>query len=276
MFRTRAALGSSGRLTIAVLVVLAASVAPPATAAGGPTRLFTGDYSTGDFSQWPGVQTAAYNGPGAAYKPDYSAAIVADPVKGHAARFELRAGDRPQFGGGERTEVQSTPNVSGGSEGDVRWYAFSTKFDSSFPTDHADLGWELTNQWHADADGSPPVGWYVDQRNGFWSLVVHRQSAPGDYLETLPIFDVPLDPGTWHDVKMQVRWSASDSVGSIALWLNGVRQVFKNGTDTYNVRTLVPGTNTVYYKEGIYRQPTAPTDIVYHAGFRSATSEAGL
>jgi hypothetical protein len=282
----RVASASASRMTIAVVVAVATSVAPPATAApvapgeqpppAAATRLFTGDYSTGGFQQWPGVQTKAYNGPGTDYPPDYSASIVSDPVKGNAARFEVRSGDRPEFGGGERAEVQSTPDETGGVEGDVRWYAFSTKFDPSFSRNHADLGWGLTNQWHADAPGSPPVGWYVDQRNGFWSLVVHKQARAQDYEQTVSIFDVPLAPGTWHDVKMQVRWSSSDADGWIRLWLNGVRQTFSNGTDTFNVRTMVPGTSTVYYKEGIYREATAPTDIVYHSGFRSATSEAGL
>ncbi|MDT5076193.1 MAG: hypothetical protein QOJ80_830 [Mycobacterium sp.] len=249
---------------------------PPEPADASPARLFTGDYSTGDFTQWPGVQTAAYNGPGTDYVPDYSASVVPDPVKGNVARFELRSGDRPEFGGGERAEVQSTPEATGGFEGRTVWYAFSTKFDPSFPLNHADLGWGLTNQWHSDADGSPPVGWYVDQRNGYWSLVVHKQDKPGDYTQTFSIVDVPIDPGAWHDVKMQIRWSASDREGWIRLWLNGVRQKFADGADTFEVRTMVPGTTNVYYKEGIYRQPEAQTDVVFHTGFRSATAEAGL
>ncbi len=49
---------------------------------------------------------------------------------------------------------------------------------------------------------------------------------------------------------MQVHFSTSDTTGWIRLWLGGVRQTFLNGADTYFVRTLVPGTTTVYYKEG--------------------------
>jgi hypothetical protein len=103
----------------------------------------------------------------------------------------------------------------------------------------------LTNQWHQDVDaGSPPVGWYVDQRNGYWSLTIQKQSSPGVYVQNLSIFDTPL--GTdWHDVKMQIRWSASDTVRFVRLWLNGVRRTFVNGSETYYVRTLIPGTNTV-------------------------------
>ncbi len=75
---------------------------------------------------------------------------------------------------------------------------------------------------------------------------------------------------------MQVRWSESDTVGSIKLWLNGVPQKFADGSYTYVGRTLIPGTSAFYYKEGMYRAPMAPTDIVYHTGFGSADSEAAL
>jgi hypothetical protein len=163
------------------------------------------------------VQNKGFNGQGSGYVPTYSASVIQDPVKGNVGRFEVRAGDVPPFGGGERSEVQSGTNT-GGTEGQVRWYAFSTKFDPTFPQNHADLGWALTNQWHADSNtGSPPVGWYVDVKNGYWSLVIHQQSSPGAYLKTFSIVDVPLAVGTWHDVKMQIKWSKSDTVGSIKL-----------------------------------------------------------
>ena len=135
----------------------------------------------------------------------------------------------------------------------------------------------MTNQWHASsATGSPPLGWYVDQKNGYWSLVVNKQSSPGVYLATTnPIFNVPLGTN-WHDVKMQINWSTSDTEGWIRLWLNGIRQTFVDGTDTYFIHTLVPGAASVYYKEGYSRQAMKPTGIIYHTGFRAATDEAGL
>jgi hypothetical protein len=253
------------------------TTAPTTTPPPNPAaRLFNGDYSTGNFRQWPVVQTKNYNSSGTNYVPTYSASIVQDPAKGNVARFEVRSGDVPPFGGGERAEVQAG-DETGGTEGQTRWYAFSTKFDPTFPQNHADLGWGLTNQWHANASGgSPPVGWYLDAKNGHWSLVINRQSAPGTYLNSFSIIDVPLKVGTWHDVKMQVTWSRSDTAGAIKLWLNGVPQTFTNGSTTYNVRTLIPGATSVYYKEGIYREAMAPTAIVYHAGFRAASAESGL
>ena len=75
---------------------------------------------------------------------------------------------------------------------------------------------------------------------------------------------------------MQIRWSTSDDVGSVSLWLEGKRQTFVNGSDTFNVRTLISGTGTVYYKEGYYRTPMKPTGIVFHAEFRCSTDGAPL
>jgi hypothetical protein len=239
------------------------------------TRLFTGDYATGDFSQWLYVQNKDYNGDSAGYRNwGYPASIVTDSGRGHVARYELRSGDL--VGDTERSEVEGEEATTGGAEGQIRWYQFSTKFDATFPQNHASLGWGVTNQWHSHGSNfSPPIEWVVNQLNGHWSLMIDKQSSPGAYLEVFSIFDVPLGTA-WHDVKMQISWSESDSAGWVRLWHNGVRQTFIGGGDTYFVRTLVPGDPTVYYKEGYYRQPMAPTGIVYHTGFRCADSEDAL
>ena len=273
MFRLRPALAS-----VAAIVVAAAVVNVPVKQVKAEDGVWTGDYSTGDFSQWPSVQNRRYNGPGVDYVPSYSATVVDDSAKGKAARFEVRSGDVPDFGGGERSDVGSDENNTGGTEGQTRWYQFSTKFDPTFPQNHADLGWGATNEWHPDTSvGSAAFSWEVGMKNGYWSLTIQEQSSPGVYLQTYSIFDTPLNVGQWHDVKMQVHWSTSETTGWIRLWLNGIRQTFLNGTDTYFLSTLVPGTTTTYYKEGYYRENgIKPTGIVYHTGFRCAADEAAL
>lgn len=274
MFRLRTALQSVAITTLTVVVGCASGCAVSNVKA---QPMFIGDYSTGNFSQWPSVQNRSYNGPGAGYVPTYSALVVDDPVKGKAARFEVRAGDWPGFAGGERSDVGSNPGDTGGNEGQMRWYEFSTMFDPSFPQNHADLGWGVTNGWHPDSStGSAGFEWSVGTRNGFWSLIVDQQTSPGAYVGQYTIFETPLDVGHWHDVKMQVNWSTGATTGWIRLWLNGVRQTFFDGSDTEFLSTLVPGTATCYYKEGYYRQATQPTGIVYHAGFRAAADEAQL
>ncbi|MGP4056540.1 polysaccharide lyase [Mycobacterium sp. 4D054] len=270
------------RNTLTLMAVIAVAMAAGCVSGialphGKAQPMFVGDYSTGDFSQWPSVQNRDYNGPGARYVPSYPATVVNDPVKGKAARFEVRSGDWSGFAAGERSDVGSSASDTGGREGQVRWYAFSTMFDPSFPKNHADLGWGVTNGWHPNSSrGSAGFEWSVGTRNGYWSLDVEEQSRPGVYQGSHTVFETPLNVGTWHDVKMQVNWSTDPSRGWIRLWLNGARQTFFDGSDTYFLSTLVPGTTTCYYKEGYYREGAQPTGIVYHTGFRAAGEEGAL
>jgi hypothetical protein len=150
-------------------------------------------------------------------------------------------------------------------------------FDPSFPQNHADLGWGVTNGWHPDSStGSAGFEWSVGSRNGFWSLGVDEQTSPGHYVRDYTIFETPLAVGTWHDVMMQINWSTDPRVGWIRVWHNGTPVTFADGSTTYHLSTLVPGTTTCYYKEGYYRQGAKVTGIVYHAGFRAASDESGL
>ncbi len=265
---------------------------PPPPPAGNPA--FLGDYTTtGNFSQWYSIECVDFGsryGPGtvgdtggagfdtwrAANPTEYQATIVTDPVVGPVARFEVRSGDTP-FLGTERSEAGSHYSQTGTDISYNMWYKFSTKFDATFPQNFPSLGWGLTNQWHATEGAlSPPLAWYLDQIAGQWSLVINKQVVNA-YVAIIPIFHVALGTA-WHDIKMQINWSPDDTLGYVRLWHNGVRQTFLDGSQTYNVRTLVPGTanNRIYYKEGMYSQSMSPTRIVYHHGFSCAALEADL
>ena len=94
---------------------------------------------------------------------------------------------------GRRWEPTS---ITGGTEGQTRWYEFSTKFDPTFPQNHADLGWGVTNGWHPDSGtGSGPFQWSVGTKNGYWSLIIQKQSSPGVYLANL--LDLRHAPECW-------------------------------------------------------------------------------
>ena len=249
-----------------------------------PTKvLFVGDYSTNNFSQWDTVQNKLWNSSGAGYDalpPGYPAQVSTDTTYGHAARFEVRDGDVPNFGGGERSEVQGETAETGGEEGDLRWYEWATKFDATWPNNHASLGWGLVNQWHDNGTGLSPVGWYVDQVNDKWSLLINKQSSPTVFVAGAPfsIIDLPLKRGVWQHISMRILWSTSDGTGSVKAWLDGNPLTFTNGSTTFNVRTLVPGSgSSVYYKQGYYRNASMTvTGIVSHTAFRACTDATGL
>ena len=113
------------------------------------TRIFTGDYSTGDFRQWDRIMTVhvpigrpanplSY---GKNFPPRkfYSAQVISeDKDAGYIARHELRQNDTPWWGGDARSEVVAAATIA--PVGSTMWYAMSFKFDRTFPTNHTDLG----------------------------------------------------------------------------------------------------------------------------------------
>lgn len=258
--------------------------------------MFIGDYLTGDLSQWDSVQNVDYNSTGVGYQPKlhtnadgqtyYPIQVVDDAVYGKAARFEVHGGDYPGFVSGDRSEVGDNGQHDQTGEGVTRWYRFAFKLDPTFPADHTYPNWCVLNQWHMTTNGSPPFGFSCGEA-GYITLVVAPQSSPMNFLSNNgAIWKTPYANGTWHEFKMCVTFSADDKIGQIQLWHNGVRQTFIGdngygsgiGTDTYHVRTLVPGAGgSTFYKEGYYRAQniTAP-GVVYHARMRAAATEDGL
>lgn len=264
-------------------------------------RIFTGDYSTGDLSQWDAVQniTSGTDGdPGSMSWAQYRDVYGTYPVTlvqedgdcGYAARFEIKEGDtatqneRSEVGGGS-----SVINVT-------RWEAFSIKFDETYPldvseyTNNIDTGWVVTNQW-PDGWG---LGWVLSPFHvdgitppGMWSL-----NYFGGVDRNLRLLDVPMNRGEWIDVKMHIGWYDSDA-GFVKVWINGERQTLRYGSwaaprlvapalnpsDTFSGQMVWNNSSGYfYYKEGLYRDKDAgyPDGIVYHANYRTSTDEAGL
>ena len=218
------------------------------------TELLRADYETGDLSQWGAFQRVAAD----------RIQVVASPVRQgkYAARFEVRNGDNP-IGYGDRAEVQ---RGTGESEGEQRWYAWSTMLASDFPRTNA---WQVISQWHANADGSPPLAFFAEGDSIV--LQAHRFSGPGAEIDIKDIWTGPMRRGQWQDIQLHVKWSGSDSVGFVELWIDGVQQRFDDGTTKRFIRTLTPGVGA-YFKQGLYRQSgIAGTGVVYHDGFRMST-----
>lgn len=262
------------------------------------TRLFTGDYATGDFSQWTRLANKSYavNGVYHPARGAYPAAITTDdPECGYCARFEVRDGDVPVGGGSDRSEVFGDDSVYAAA-GTTRWYALSVKFDPTFPTNRSSLSWGSIAQWKGASVspyveyGSPVLnfGWSLidapGYRSGYWYLVWNPQSEPGVGVNAYarPIVEIPLDLGQWHDIKMRVYWMKNDT-GTIQIWRNGEQLSFDStyggGGTTFTGQTVCGGTGPagVTFHQGIYRDSAiTQTEIVYLRGFRMADSEASL
>lgn len=244
---------------------------------------FNGDYSTGDFSQWEIVQNTYHNDPPP--PPDnYAIQITTTDVPvgaTYAATFELRDGDTAA-GSNERTEVQGAYPESSGPVDSERWYIWRTKFDPVFPDDHASQGWGLVMQWHDLSNGSPPIGFYVDDADGEWCLRVQEQSSPGVFVDSHVLWSHPLDKGVWQEIKLHVYWSTDSDVGFVELWHDGVRQAFSGGpyvgAETTFIQTFTPGGGAgTYAKQGLYRDVNVTgTAIIHHQGYQASVTEEGL
>jgi hypothetical protein len=266
------------------------------------TRIFTGDYSTGDFSQWDEVANHVYHGPAYMYPGAYPARIISeDKDCGYIARFEVRDGDDPGDGGGARSES------FGGAQTDIPvgetcYYAWSTKFDPSFQTDHGEPGnggWGVITQWQTMPGGIGPVlgmGWRTPSpmgdvpgfepgtTNGYFYLMQDKKEFSGDYsFLTNGLLKIPLSLGNWHDFKMEIKFETDDT-GTVRVWHNGALQTllcssqFDDTPSTvFTGQTLCGGGTAARMQQGYYRDHLmTQTGILYHTGFRMADSESSL
>ena len=220
----------------------------------GSRVVFTGDYETGNFGQWGNCQSVIQNGSCGRYPGNhYSLRLVSDGGQRqgkYAARFEIRNGDVPNFGGGERTEVASS-GAAGAKEGDERWFEWSMKFEDGFP---ATTGWGLiVMQWHDASNSSPPLALHITGGGGIQiggDGVPHQKKTLG-----------PIRRG-WVDYVLHVKFSRSAATGFVEGWENGVKTVAR-----YNRATMRVGDN--YLKMGLYRDSSnSSTQIVYQDGLR--------
>lgn len=238
-------------LAFAVAVALAASAQIPPAPAAVVQRL---NYETGNWIQWTGVQAL----PG-------RAAIVRSPVRQgrFAARFVVHPGDDPINSSGERSEVYA---LTGEHEGVNSWWAWSTYFPQDFRPNPGT--WNVFTQWHHTGPVcSPPVNFIVDGSARPQRLLLQLRGGWVDPVTCQAQFDRRFRIGTlrrgrWYDFRFHVRWSANPARGLVALWVNG-RRVFRRA----GIPTLYPG-QTVYVKQGFYRNDSGFSTAIYHDGLR--------
>jgi hypothetical protein len=230
-------------LIAVVLTAVLLSVATPTSAATtaavavGSRVVFVGDFETGDFSQWTQCQNRRFSG---RCKSDHVEFYGMRVVGGtavhqghHAARFELRNGDKPKWSEGERAEV-ARYNKGMVREGDERWYQFSLRFSRTFPV--VTGRYLVVMQWHGDNNRPPPMSLSV-QGNGRLVLAGNSVGAP-----TKVIGDIAR--GQWVDYVVHVKFSRTR--GWAEVWRNGIKTV------PLHVRANMDSA-TNYLKTGLYR-----------------------
>jgi hypothetical protein len=227
-----------------------ASAAAPA----GGWVVFVGDFEFGDFGQWTQCQNRVYSGP----CKDMAVEFYGMQVLGgnarqgqYAARFELRDGDHPEWGGGERAEV-ARYGSGRVHEGDERWYEFSLMFDPSFPVQTSKS--VMVMQWHGADDLPPPLGLEVQ---GEGQLVLSSLFPEGP---SMVIGDIAR--GQWVDYVVHAKFSKASETGWVEVYRNGVLTVPRHARANMN-------SDADYLKMGLYRntQETS-TAVMWADGMR--------
>ena len=208
--------------------------------------LWRGDYETGDLSQWDKVD-------GLASRLTVESSVVHQGSK--ALRVELHQGDVSSSG--TRNEVVLSDPAHFESEGNDRWYAWSTLFPADYPSNDT---WQVFTQWHhTGCCGSPPVEFSV--------IGEHIQLEHDGSAEVL--WTAPLVRGVWHDFVVHVFWSSTD--GYVELYYDGAKVLGKT-----SVQTLYPG-EQAYLKQGLYwNAAITSVGVLYHDGMVTGTTLADV
>jgi len=217
----------------------------------GVTEVFNGNFDNG----WDGyinIQNSAANtDPGSFCQYQ---ACVQDGGPGHptAARFELRPGDVPDFGGDERSEVRAD-SAADVSEGDERWYEFSMMFPQDFqPPEGVNSGGQfIVMQW-LDPSVGPGFTVSVDSES---NLILWERWH--DYHQVIG----KVNDGQWHDYIMHVKFSTDNATAFVEVWRDGQLAVPRFSQANLNSASS-------YLKLGIYRGGESSTSVVWHDGLK--------
>jgi MYXO-CTERM domain-containing protein len=226
--------------TLALFALISVSTAASANV------LWRGDYETGDLSQWDKVD-------GLTSRLTVESSVVRQGS--HALRVELHQGDVSSSG--TRNEVVESDPAHYESEGNDRWYAWSTLFPADYPSNNT---WQVFTQWHhTGCCGSPPVE---------FSVVGEHIQLGHDGSSTI-LWTTPLVRGVWHDFVVHVYWSSTE--GYVELYYDGQMVLGKT-----SVQTLYPG-EQAYMKQGLYwNAAITSVGVLYHDGMVTGTSLADV
>lgn len=220
----------------------------------GSTVLIDTSFAGGNFTAWQSCQWLDRNDDCQTYDgvADYSATVVSADGRPHVGRFEVRDGDIPPFGGGERSEVAEWPSAEV-LVGDEVWLALDVKFPVDFPATASH--WFIITQLHPSSDIGPTVTLSVFPDDKIY-LTNNAAEAPAPELDETEIGDIVR--GKW--VRYLVHFKAATSSAT------GWGEVYQDGVlvlPSHPRATMADGTDH-YLKFGIYRNPVhTATNVVY-------------
>lgn len=263
----------------------AAEPPPASLSSTSSSHLFSGDYETGDLSQWNEVRRRATD----------RIRVVGSPARNgrYAARFEVRPGDL-RTSAGERAEVA---RHWAGQEGHGQDYYYS--FSMYLPTGWAQEqdGFRIPIQWHSvnsqlNGKSPPPPlafaflprrerpngmgqgGLYADMRGG-------NLTRPAVTTTKVPVLPLPIRTGIWHDFVVYVYWHRGQ--GDLKVWHKTsdqrgftLRAQINDRPNLYYITSPYSSTSKVFVRQGLFRRThTTRTNVIHHDAYTQSETFAG-
>lgn len=188
-------------LAPALLVALVGTPAPAAV-------VWTGDFETGDLSQFDYVLNGEVNG------NTYASAVQDLVLQGRfAARIELHD-DAVWPNGLRRVELQHVPQAARTAEGATTCFGWSFHLPEALPEDpgHSLGYWESQNSYQQ---------MMAFNTNGDDIRFITQQPAYTEHWVAQGV----LTPGEWHRIAMCVLWSEDPGQGRVDVWFDGEQVV---------------------------------------------------
>jgi Polysaccharide lyase len=274
--RGRSAVGNRGRVALVgalVLLLAACSSGGTGTSSPGPQGapapaaeglLWTGDFETGDLSQFEDTPQNIVGGA----QPK----VVQDPVRQGNNAVELSiAGTSDSSDGiccGSRDEIQ--PKFRNVVPGDDLWFGFSSYLAPGFPTE---AYWQVITQFKQNFDGSPPLELNVE--DGQYKLEGGQGHPDGSKVFVKPLADATT--GVWADWVLHVKFSADPAEGYVEVWKDGQQVLDRFAPEGGTLYPGPDGNDASYVKTGYYRDADIDQPgTIYFDNWRIGTSREAV
>jgi hypothetical protein len=247
---------------------------------------FTGDFETGDLSQWNYLQycnddATVYS---SASAPDWPAPVdgnyalrmsVADTHVLIGATMDCAAQSGNPRGQimGNRTGPQSL------GPGDDRWESWWVLIPPDFPVVDDGNWFVVQEDFGSPFSGSPPVAIDIEADGSGANQFVMNVCHDGCGTVRTAWSGPTIEPNHWYHFVVHKVFNKSDYTGSVQLWVDGSRQTFVNGSRRYFTRTLhanctcTPSDEYRFYLNNYRADALSPDPVtVYFDGAKIGTS----
>ena len=230
------------------------------------TKLFDGDWETGDRTQWPGEQIVAAD----RYQ------ILTDPpgLQTYVARVEVRSGDDPIGAGTERAEVLHRGSTLTEIDGTRHFITFSFWIPADWRAVATTTGWCIICQLHAGAGGTQPIQNYQIRGTDDFRFVIRGGTGTVSVAGT--ILGLFAEKEIWNHFIVENLYQ-KNTTGEFRIWHRRDNQTSftllkeQTGISTlYNTETA----SSAYWKMGLYRPNTSFTSVLYNDNFNVYTTFA--